>query len=64
MPARFVIGLMVFLATTFAYMLSFNFSINLLAMVQTFDANGTQLPLPNVSDGLANIRGRGVRTIH
>lgn len=48
-PARFVIGLMVFLATTFAYMLSFNFSINLLAMVHTYDSNGTQLPQPNVS---------------
>lgn len=38
MAARFVIGLMVFLATTFAYMLSFNFSINMLAMVQSAEA--------------------------
>lgn len=48
MPTRFVIGLMVFLATTFAYMLSFNFSINLLAMVQAppAHANDTTSPPP------------------
>lgn len=52
MPTRFVIGLMVFLATTFAYMLSFNFSINLLAMVQSTGVANASLPDVSIWAGM------------
>lgn len=42
---------MVFLATTFAYMLSFNFSINLLAMVQSTGVANASLPDVSTVEG-------------
>lgn len=51
-PTRAVVGVMIFLAGMFAYMLTFNFSISLLAMVQArHDTdNGTAVDeLPDVS---------------
>lgn len=39
-PVRLVVGVMIFLSGMFAYMLTFNFSISLLAMVQARPEDG------------------------
>lgn len=44
MPARAAVALMVFLGAVFFYMVRANFSLNLLAMVEKIDANGTIVP--------------------
>lgn len=48
-PTRFVIGAMAFLSSVFAYLIRASFALNLLAMVNVHDENGTLLPQPDVS---------------
>lgn len=51
-PLRLVIGIMIFLALMVMYMLRSDFSINMLAMVNEFDENGTMIQKPDVSSTL------------
>lgn len=47
-PTRFSIAVMLFFACFFSYMLRVNMSINVLAMVQHTDENGTVIEEENV----------------
>lgn len=48
-PTRYVIGIMAFLSSTFGYVIRTSFSLNLLAMVNVYDENGTLIEQPDAS---------------
>lgn len=49
-PTRYVIASMTFMSSMFAYIVRASFSLNLLAMVNVYDANGTLLVQPDVTN--------------
>lgn len=55
-PKRLSIAVMMFFACFFSYMLRVNMSINLLAMVQQTDENGTQIEMPDVGNPMGYIK--------
>lgn len=48
-PFRLITGLMLFMALFVMYMMRADFSMNMLAMVNEYTANGTLIEKPNVS---------------
>lgn len=48
-PTRYIIGIMMLLSATCAYIMRAGFSLNLLAMINVYDENGTLIDQPDVS---------------